>query len=421
MAETYGKLIDVEHAVQDASPGVPRIMWTLALNAAILGIGIALATPGPTLSALAEQMDVSLLEVASLFSFRAGGYVAGGLAGDTLLKAAPSMSFAFFGPMAIASAGALAMPSVTSLAVACGLFVFQGVSMGMLDTVGNVVIMNLWAGSKYQNAFVHAFHFFFGLGAALAPAAVGCLLEMGLRPMLAWTGVGLFLAPGTLGFLVLACFPQPQLADEPSGGSVNVVVVLTGLFLFVYVGIEVAFGAYIDSFATVWLGAPAVEAARLTSFYWGSLCAGRFVAAIVTPYVHHSRYLAAHLVLAVVSVAVLTAGTGDPSALDVGSSDWQLDVVMPTALFGFALAPLFPGALLVAAELLGVDELSGTAASVSVALAALGEMLLPLGVGGLFDVRPTYFCWAQLALCIISAVLFLANGGKHLLKKNALH
>lgn len=338
-----------------------------------------------------------------------------------MLKIAPSMSFAFFGPMAIASAGALAMPSVTSLAVACGLFVFQGVLMGMLDTVGNVVIMNLWAGSKYQNAFVHAFHFSFGLGAALAPVVVGCLLGIGLQPMLAWTGVGLFLAPGTLGFLVLACFPQPKLADEPSGGSVNAIVLLTGLFLFVYVGIEVAFGAFIDSFATIWLGAPAVDAARLTSFYWGSLCVGRFVAAIVTPYVHHARYLAAHLVLAVVSVAVLTAGTGDPSGLDVGSSDWQFDIVIPTALFGFALAPLFPGALLIAAELLGVDELSGSAASVSVALAALGEMLLPLGVGGLFDVRPTYFCWAQLVLCVICTFLFLGNGGKLLLKEAAAH
>lgn len=95
--------------------------------------------------------------------------------------------------------------------------------------------------------------------------------------------------------------------------------------------------------------------------------------------------------------------------------------MLPTALFGFALAPLFPGALLIAAELLGVEELSGRAASVSVAMAALGEMLLPLGVGALFDVRPTYFCWAQLALCVVAGGLFLGNGGKLLAKKAAAH
>eukprot|EP00971_Amphidinium_carterae_P293066 5818861-Amphidinium_carterae.1 len=64
----------------------------------------------------------------------------------------------------------------------------------------------------------------------------------------------------------------------------NRIVIGAAAFLFVYVGLEVTYGGYIDAFAVKWLKADEAAAAWLTSVYWGSLCAGRLVAAAATPY-----------------------------------------------------------------------------------------------------------------------------------------
>ncbi|CAK0910644.1 unnamed protein product [Prorocentrum cordatum] len=106
--------------------------------------------------------------------------------------------------------------------------------------------------------------------------------------------------------LALACLLmslQGVAMSDPEGeGAVSSVVLGSGVFLFVYVGIEVAFGGYVDAFAQerTWLGASKLDAAQLTSVYWGALCLGRLVAAAATSHVHHARYLAMHLVLGVV-------------------------------------------------------------------------------------------------------------------------
>eukprot|EP00971_Amphidinium_carterae_P235160 4666340-Amphidinium_carterae.1 len=87
------------------------------------------------------------------------------------------------------------------------------------------------------------------------------------------------------------------------------------------------------------------------------------------------------------------------------SLGWFLTAVAPSAVVGFALAPLFPGAMLVAEELLG-RAVSGTAASVMVSAAATGEMLLPMITGSLMSLKPMMFCWVQLTLCFAASTMF---------------
>jgi len=215
-----------------------------------------------------------------------------------------------------------------------------------------------------------------------------------------------------MGILVYA--PQPETShdevetpDQRRSFLVRVIT-LTGAFLFVYVGIEVAYGGYIDSFSVRWVGASKVDGATLTAVYWGALCVGRFVAAVITPFVHHARYLAVHLALAIASTATLGIKASDPSAVAPHTDGWWWGIVVPTAVFGFALAPLFPGALLVAEELLDGPLPTKWAGNV-VGGAAAGEMLLPMVVGVCFSYWPMSFCWLQLGLCLVTAVIFLAN------------
>merc|ERR1712176_319252 len=84
-----------------------------------------------------------------------------------------------------------------------------------------------------------------------------------------------------------------------------------------------------------------------------------------------------------------------------------------TLIFGFALAPLFPGAMLLAEETLGRGML-GTEAAVIVVLAALGESFCPGIIGLVMTEGITYFGWAFLVMCSFSGLFFvsvLKSGG----------
>lgn len=415
---SYGS-VDESLATKDLNefnPKVPRLLWTITLNAAMLGIGMALALLGPTLVDIAANLHMPFAAVGLLFSFRSVGYLVGSLICGTLMDSFENVAAIFLAPLAAACASAVLIPHTQSFVLACVLLIMQGLSMGMLDTGGNVLLLALWHGSDYLNGLMHALHFFFGLGAFVAPLFVGWWVQAGYDPLQIWTLTFIGLLVPVNGFFLLCFAPQPKSKPEAPGETVlNRVVVLSGTFLFLYVGMEVTFGGYIDVFAVQWLGAPESDAAFLNSIYWGFLCLGRLVAALSTPYVHHVRYLAAHVLAAAASMAVLLFATNTAGTPMVGSLGWWSGVALPTAVFGFALAPLFPGAVLVAEELLG-GSISGKAASVLVMMAALGEMLMPLVTGALFAYRATNFCWLQLLICCASGIVFFSNGSELLLQ-----
>lgn len=273
--------------------------------------------------------------------------------------------------------------------------------MGMLDTGGNTLMLALWRDSKYKNAQEHAMHFFFGLGAAIAPLVVAFTIRMGFAPIHAWIATAISLCPCFVGFLALGFTPQP--ANETEGsidGGLSKTVLLTGGFLFVYVGCEVAYGGYISSFTVNELNGSAIEGADMTSIYWVMLCVGRFVAAMVTSHVNHTRYLAIHIVMAVVSMIMLTILNSSPGG------SWN-GTVVATMVFGFALAPLFPGAMLLAEETLGRGMLA-TEASVIVVLAALGESMCPGIIGFAMSEKTIYFGWGFIIMGTLAGVFFIA-------------
>jgi len=94
---------------------------------------------------------------------------------------------------------------------------------------------------------------------------------------------------------------------------------------------------------------------------------------------------------------------------------------VPTAVFGFALAPLFPGMMLVAEELLK-GPLSGRAASLIVVSAAAGEALVPVGTGAVFvNFEPIAFCWTMLVLSGGMGIIFLASSASLLCSRGSGH
>jgi len=388
--------------------------WTILLFWGILAIGIDLAMLGPTLQELANQLDLSLALAGSLFTWRATGYLVGSVWCGDLMHRFKNAGILFAIPMAICAIGVFFLPQVTSYPIACVIFLFQGIPMGMFDTGGNVVMLALWRGSDYQNGFVHAFHFFFGIGAMVAPLVVRVVLSEGLYPMIAWEYTGEALALTCVGLVYAAFFGPmvlPEDQEQEQSAAHSRIVTLTGLFLFIYVGVEVSFGGYVDVFSVRQLEQTKKGGATLTSVYWGALSAGRLLATAVTSFVNHVRYLALHLVLTIASlVALAMVSLNGEEVTEVTGSllGVSLAYLIPVALIGFALGPLFPGAILVLEELLGRALPSKDAGKI-VGMASAGEMILPLLVGTAFSVDSMCFCWVQLLLATCACAVFFSN------------
>mmetsp|Transcript_1953 Transcript_1953/g.3649 ORF Transcript_1953/g.3649 Transcript_1953/m.3649 type:complete len:451 (+) Transcript_1953:60-1412(+) len=400
---------------------VLRLMMTVSIDSGMFCAGLAFAMAGPTLIKLAEQLSVPFASAASIFTFRGFGCLAGSMMSGELVDRTGNPAAVMLAPIAAAAAGALAIPYLRSFWAACVMFTFQGLALGMLDAAGNVLILQIWRGSKFQNGHMHALHFFFGLGSALAPLFVSAWESSGLQATSAWLVVAAASIFPLLGFLFLACISKYEDTsryeeEEAQKALASVVgskaVLLSAIFLFVYMGAETSFGGLISSYAQQWLHANQTMSAWLASVYWGALCLGRVVAALATSHIHHARYIFAHLVLAVFAASALI-----PSAM-VPKADGYL-VVLATGAFGLAIAPLYPGMILVAEEILAAP-LSGRAASIILTSAAFGEMVLPAGIAWLFESTKASFVWVQLGLSCCTLVIFTIGSGRLLVTQTSV-
>ena len=148
-------------------------------------------------------------------------------------------------------------------------------------------------------------------------------------------------------------------------------LVLLFLFLLLYVGMEVAIGGLIFSFSfTHRILKSKSLAAYLTSTFWGSFCAGRFLSIPLAMYVRAYRILLMDLLGCVVGACLLVFFSSSVHAL----------LWVGTSLLGFSMAAVFPSTMSWAETFM---HISGKTASILVVGASLGEMTIPLVIGTL--------------------------------------
>lgn len=145
--------------------------------------------------------------------------------------------------------------------------------------------------------------------------------------------------------------------------------IIAGL-LFLYVGMETGFGAFITSYAVVYLRRTEAEGQLLASGYWGAIMVGRLIAVPLSMRVKPVVNLGATMTGCIAASVVLLAGQNSIGAVWVGS-----------ILFGLFMASVFPLAISVAESFFPVE---GKHATLFVIGAATGEMLLPFIVSSLF-------------------------------------
>ena len=199
-----------------------------------------------------------------------------------------------------------------------------GFGSGNVDTAGNVIILNIWEG-RDSGPYMHAVHFTFGLGAFLAPLIARPFLvneasevshhgvhqesqlnitESDSPPDFDsyWTIKTLYPLISCYGMVTtVGCIyyflrdrqvsntsPTAEIKtdqDKPDqvGDRIKLLIVgLLGIFFFLYVGMEVAFGTFISVFAVESdLKFSRAQGSDVTAVFWGTFAAMRGVAVLL--------------------------------------------------------------------------------------------------------------------------------------------
>eukprot|EP01125_Pyxidicula_operculata_P009384 TRINITY_DN308_c0_g1_i5.p1 TRINITY_DN308_c0_g1~~TRINITY_DN308_c0_g1_i5.p1 ORF type:complete len:380 (+),score=70.66 TRINITY_DN308_c0_g1_i5:1681-2820(+) len=272
--------------------------------------------------------------------------------------------------------------------------ILQGVSMGLLDTDGNVSILWLFF-QKNVEPYMQALHLAFALGAFISPLIIGVVMDNFRENFaIAFITIGGTFVPLVVSLLILPSPTNPHDKEptneqqtekkEESGcqrvvgglfGSFTLdefwVILFTACFLCFYVGGEVTMGTFIYTYTIKMELGTEQEAYILNSCFWAALALGRFLAIPI------STKLPSHIVL-LINLSGCLACSLIMLLLDTNKIALWVSVIF----FGLFMASSFPTAFTLAESLMIV---TGKAASYFVIGASLGEMITPAIVSTFFQ------------------------------------
>jgi FHS family Na+ dependent glucose MFS transporter 1 len=282
------------------------------------------------------------------------------------------------------------LPMVPLVWLLIAVMLVLGMAEGGVDVGGNTLLV--WVHRGQVGPFMNGLHFFFGVGAFLAPIIIAQAMLMSGDITWAYWALAVLVLPTAAGVLRLPS-PVPQAnSQEGVTGRVSVLlVILIALFLFLYVGAEASFGGWIFTYATALRLSSQAVAAYLTSAFWGALTVGRLLAIPIATRLRPGSILLMDLIGCLISIGIILLWPGAISAVWVG-----------TLGVGLAMASIFPTTISLAESRLAI---TGQVTSWFFVGASLGGMSVPWLIGQLFEsVGP------QVAMLIIMADLVTAVG-----------
>lgn len=367
---------------------------TVGYFALFIYLGLGVAVLGPTLPALAEQVGRPVTDLSGLF-LAGVGFTVGTALASRLFDRMPGHLL-----LAVAQLFSAAMLILIPLAPTFGLLVaiiaVKSVADGAINTGGNTLLM--WTHGERVGPYMNALHFFFGLGAFVAPFIVAQVVEIpgGYR----WAYWILAAIAGVIStrLLTLRGGPRPHAAAASTGAAdtrtpVTHPMVLSALvFLFFYVGGEIAFGGWLYTYATQLNLANAVNAAYLTSAFWLSFTVGRLLSIPMATRFRPATIILTALGACLAVLALLMAVPNSSGML------WFAAIAL-----GFSLAPIYATGFTLAGQAV---QLSARVSGVILLGDSLGGLLLPFLVGPVIEqVGPralVYLVFGSLFFCMLA-------------------
>lgn len=345
-----------------------KIASTIGYYGAFIALGITVAALGPTLPGLAAHARAGLGAISILFTARSLGYLVGSFQGGRLYDRLPGHPV--LATVLLLMAAMLAsIPFVPELWVLVGIVLILGVAEGMVEVGSNTLL--LWIHAANAAPFVNALHFFFGVGAFLAPIVVAQSLSLIDEPVYSYWVFALLALP-VAGWLIRLPSPQKVISESaPSAQREPVWIALVAVFFFLYAGVEHSFGGWIYTYATTMNPGTETTAAYLASAFWGAITVGRLLAILLAVRIQLHRMVWASLAGCLLCTGVFLLFPGSVLAI------W-----LASAGLGLGLASIVPTTLAYVGRQMGI---TGRATGWFFVGLGSGAMTIPWLIGQLFE------------------------------------
>jgi fucose permease len=356
-------------------------------------IGMNLGGTGVLLPTQIEDYHIDKAVIGTVFFATSIGYFAAATGGGALLQRMGLRAYLLAGG-ALMFAATAAMALRPSFALYLALQLVSGLGNGALEAGLNAYLSTL----DRATALLNSLHAFFGVGALIGPVVAARMLSWGY----AWTAyfvvIAVLLAVCSAGLLL---YPPTATHESADPGGTNgygaalrhPAVWLGGLFLAVYVGVEISLGNWSFTFLTEDRGHGVVLAGWAVSGYWMGFTAGRFVL---------SRLAERFGVSVVTLIAACVAG-----AIACALVVWLVPgtAVPGLALLGFCLGPMYPTLIAVIPRLVPA-RLVATAIGLLVGVSVGGGALFPWLAG---TIAQRFGAWSLFPFSVaLSAVVALS-------------
>jgi FHS family Na+ dependent glucose MFS transporter 1 len=388
------KANSMTRGVSLSSPQAGRWTKTSAYYVAYIIIGIWTAILGPTLPELAKKTGSLLGDMSILFTARSLGYLAGAFvvgrwydrgAGHRLMVVTLAVT-----------AGLLALvPVAPALWTLTMLMLLLGLTISMVDVGANTFLV--WVHREKVAPYMTGLHFFFGVGAFLAPLLVAQVL---LRyDDISWSFwfLSLLILPAAL-WLFLLPNPKPQhlkaAVEEPMEKTDLKLFVSVILFLLVYMGLVRGYGGWIYSYGLITGLTDKTGAAYLTSVFWGTFTSARLLSIPLTVRIKPISLIFGSIIGSLLSFSLILLFPGSFQVL-----------LLSSAGVGAFMSSIFPTTLSFCERRL---KITGKITSWFFVGSSAGAMTLPWIFGQLLERQGAYSMMIAMTATVAGELFILA-------------
>ena len=353
------------------------------LCAIFFSAGFLMAAIGPVLPALSARTGASLSVMGRLMSAIFLGSLAAQIVSGWASDRFGRRVVLAVGLALLAGTG-LVIAFATALPLTLGAGIVYGIGYGAFSLSGNVMTSELVPARRASA--VNLVNMFFGVGAVVGPLVVSVLLRRtGAALPALWMGAGLLAAAAVAARIALPARLPASHDEAPVSAEAaaqrppslrDPMLLACGIFLMLYVGSEMAAGAWTAVYLHQSAGMNEARSAAATSLFWAMLTMGRIGAVVGGMRITAEHLLTSAVWITCAGAALLWAGHGSAAAS-----------VTAFAILGFGYGPIYPTGVAVLTS--RFPQAAGTATSQMGVLAASGGALLPWIHGLVLAHRPT--------------------------------
>jgi fucose permease len=343
---------------------------------AFIAIGMVQSGLGVLLPSILAAFKLTPAAVTPLFISQFLGYVVAALNSNSLSNRIGLARMLLLASITLA--GALSIYAIATqwfLMIVAG--VFFGWGIGLIDAGINTFVIT----NHHRNANLMGFlHAFCGIGALLGPSVASLLLALGIGwrlVYLVFTGTVILMIAGMF-WVIWSDYKPMNVPVKASNANVktdfriplsNPTVLVTSLFLLIYVGTEASLGNWVYTLQTVTQKMSPTIAGYSISGYWLGLSLGRLGMGPIVRRLGATRTIDYSLGLLFIGLAIWWL---------LPSQIWTL------ALIGFALAAIFPTTIWTIPQRIPSGMIAGVVGFLT-SVGNLGAALIPTLIGWIAD------------------------------------